>query len=161
MNTDEHGWEKGGREARPPLRQAFLLAYGLGLLLCVIWPLVLQVILGRVISPSTTTAAELAMELGYSFTGLTALAGLFVVRRWARVRTTLVAQPPDQQPRTILREILLYGAIFELSAAYGMMCYAMGGPGAERYGRTFIALPALMFFLFVPRWRKWKIAAGG
>ena len=161
MSTDEPGWDNGGLEAQAPLRQAFLLAYGLGLLLCVVWPLVLQVILGRVISPSATTDAELAMELGYSFTGLTVLAGLFVVRRWGRIRTELVPMAPEQQSRTILREILLYSALFELSAAYGLVCYAMGGPGAERYGRTFIALPALMFFLFVPRWRKWKIAAGG
>jgi len=161
MNTDEHGWAKGGLEIHAPLRQTFLLAYALGLLLCVIWPLVLQVILGHVIAPSTTTAAELATELGYAFTGLTALATLFVVRRWARIRAELSSHPPGLRSRTVLREILLYSAVFELSAAYGIVCYAMGGPGAERYGRTFIALPTLMFFLFVPRWRKWKVAAEG
>jgi len=142
------------------LRRAFLTAYGLGLLLCVVWPLVLEGILVRVVPQPGATAGELAMELGYTFTGLTAMAALFAVRRRAKVLAALPTLEPIRQPGTLLREILLCSALFELSAVYGVLCYAMGGPGAERYGRTFIALPALMFFLFVPNWSKWKAASG-
>ena len=147
-------------DPRAPLRRAFLVAYSLGLLLCVAWPLVLQVILVRAIPQPGATAAGLATELGYTFTGLTALTAIFVLRRGTKVRAGMPSLDPARQPGTLLREILLYSALFELSAAYGILCYAMGGPGAERYGRTFLALPPIMFFLFVPRWQKWRTASG-
>jgi hypothetical protein len=135
------------------------MAYALGAFLCVLWPLALQVILTRAIPRSTASSGELAMELGYSFTGLTALGALFVLRRTSKVLLALGAEEPDRQSRTVLREILIYSALFELSAVYGLIYYAMGGPNAERYGRSFIAVPTVMFFLFVPRWTRWRAAA--
>jgi hypothetical protein len=117
-------------------------------------------ILVRVLPRPGASSGEFAAELGYTFTGLTALAALFVNRRSARIRAALASMDPIHQSRTILREILLYSALFELSAAYGILYYTMGGPNPERYGRTFIALPTVMFFLFVPGWAKWRKAAG-
>lgn len=132
-----------------PLR-SFRIAYALGLVLCVVWPLFLQVILRRTVQP-IGTGGELATELGYTFTGLSALSAVFVIRRSARIRKAFASLDPPRQSQTILREVLLYAALFELSAVYGIIYFALQGPHAERYGRTFIALPTVMFFLFVPR----------
>jgi hypothetical protein len=132
-----------------PLR-SFRVAYALGIVLCVVWPLFLQVILRRAVQPMGP-GGELAAELGYTFTGLSALSVIFVLRRSARMRKTFPSLDPSRQSQTILREVLLYSALFELSAVYGILYFALQGPYAERYGRTFIALPTVMFFLFVPR----------
>jgi hypothetical protein len=127
----------------PPMYQAFRVAYALGLVLCVLWPLALQVLLTRLVPNPGGTAGDLALELGYGFTGL----------------TVLTALDPPRQARTLFREIILAAALFELCAVYGILTYAMGGPHAERYGRTFLLLPALMFLVFVPGWKKWRTAA--
>jgi len=142
-------------ENGPTLRRNFRVAYAIGAFLCVLWPLFLQVILHRALPRPLESGGDLAQELGYTFTGLSVLSVLFVWRRFSRIRAGFAALDPIHQSRTILRETLLYAAIFELSAVYGILIYAMNGPYAERYGRTFIALPAVMFFLFVPRWNKW------
>jgi hypothetical protein len=59
----------------------------------------------------------------------------------------------------VIRETILYAALFELSSFYGIVYYALGGPLAERYARSFIALTTIMFFVFVPRFQAWREAA--
>jgi len=60
------------------LRRAFQRAYGLGLVLCVCWPLILQLLLGPVIKPGQAPPAGVVQQLGYTFTGHTFLAAAFV-----------------------------------------------------------------------------------
>ena len=142
----------------PAFRQAFLLAYGLGVLLCVVWPLVLQALLGRMIQPGILGMGSLAQELGYTFTGLVILSALFVVRRSRRVRANFAALDGTKRTRVMALETLLYSALFELSAFFGLVYHGMGGPQAERYARSFIALSTVMFLLFVPRFSAWRKA---
>jgi len=143
----------------PPLYQAFRVAYALGLVLCMLWPLALQVLLTRLVPNPGGTAGDLALELGYGFTGLTVLTALFMRQRASKTLRELKALDPPRQARTLFREIILAAALFELCAVYGILTYAMGGPHAERYGRTFLLLPALMFLVFVPGWKKWAHAS--
>lgn len=148
------------RPADAPLARAFRLAYGLGLALCVGWPLVLQLLLGTAIRrPADLPPGDTVAQLGYTFTGLTFAAAAFVTWRWGRTRRAFRTLEPAQRPRRILRETLAYAALFELSACYGLVYYALGGPGAERHARAFIALASVMFFVFVPRFDAWREAA--
>ena len=142
------------------LSKAFRLAYALGLALCLAWPLVLQLMLGTAIAPGSAPPGGVVAELGYTFTGLTFGAALFVTWRWGRVRASFASVPPPRRPGVLIRETLLYAALFELSALYGLVYYALGGPLAERHARAFIALSTIMFFVFVPRLQAWRDAAG-
>jgi hypothetical protein len=145
----------------PAFQRAFLFSYGLGILLCVIWPLVLQGLLGSVLQPGSFGRPELAEDLGYTFTGLVILSILFVRWRFANVRAGFAALTESRQVRVMALEILLYAAIFELSALFGLIYHGLGGPQAERYARTFIGLATVMFFVFVPRLAAWRRALQG
>lgn len=139
-------------------RRAFLLAYGLGVLLCVVWPLVLQGLLGSILQPGILGLPELGEDLGYTFTGLVILSALFVRWRSRKVRAGFAALEESRRARVMALEILLYSAIFELSALFGLVYHGMGGPQAERYARTFIGLATVMFLVFVPRLGAWRRA---
>jgi len=142
-------------------RRAFLFAYGLGLVLCVIWPLVLQAMLGSLLQPGILGPSGLAEDLGYTFTGLVFLGALFAHRRSRKARAAFAALDLSQRARVVAMETLLYSAIFALSMLYGLLYHGLGGPRAERYARTFIALAPVMFLLFVPRLGAWLRAQGG
>ena len=146
------------KELQAALRRAYLLAYGLGLALCVVWPLALQALLERMIPLGFLGASPLAGELGYTFTGLVVLSALYVLRRSRLARSRFPGLKASRRPRTMILEILLYSALFEASALFGLVYYGLGGPLADRYARTFIALSTIMFFLFVPRWSAWRRA---
>ena len=141
----------------PAFRRAYSLAYGLGTLLCVVWPLVLQGVLGTILPPGSLGMQGLAEELGYTFTGLVVLGVLFVRWRFGRIRTGFAALDESRQVKVMTLEILLYAAIFELSALFGLVYYGMGGP--ERYARSFIGLATAMFLVFVPRMAAWRQAS--
>lgn len=143
------------------LTKAYRIAYSIGLALCLAWPLALQLMLGTAIHPGSLAPPGLAQQLGYSFTGLTVLAALGVTWRWGRVRAAFRRTPAEQRPAIVTRETLMYAALFELSSVYGILTYALGGPLAERYARSFIALTSIMFFVFVPRLDAWRDAAQG
>jgi hypothetical protein len=117
--------------------------------------------LGTAILQTAKAPAGVVQQLGYSFTGLTLLSALFVTWRWGKVRAAFRAAPGAEQPRTLLRETVLYAAIFELTSVYGVVYYALGGPLAERHARSFIALTTIMFFVFVPRLQAWVDATQG
>lgn len=144
-------------EAREP-RTTFLLAYGLGVGLCVAWPLVLLGLIGRRLQPGLPGQAELVRDLGYTFTGLVILAALYVVRRSKRVRQRFAQVETAKRGRVIALETLLYSALFALSALFGLVYLALGGPEAVRYARAFVALSPIMFLLFVPRLSAWRDA---
>jgi hypothetical protein len=145
---------------KDPLAKAFRIAYALGLLICVAWPLLLQVLLRAAVHPVAAMPSEEVRQLGYSFTGLTVAGAVFVAWRSRRSREGLREVPAAARPGRVAREILLGAAILELSALYGVLYYALGGPGAERHARTFLALAPVTFLLFVPRFQAWRASAG-
>ena len=140
------------------LARAFWIAYGIGLLLCLGEPLLLQALLGGAIPPGAGAPGETVRQLGYSFTGLTLVGALFVSRRSSRVRSGFGAVPAERRGALLAREILLYSILFNCVSVFGVVYYAMGGLEAERHARTFIALSSIMFFLFVPRLQAWRQA---
>jgi hypothetical protein len=147
-------------DTSPSLTKAFRIAYVIGLFICVAWPLLLQLMLGTAIRPGAAPPDGVVQQLGYTFTLLTFGSAAFVTWRWGKVRGEFKDVPRASRPGRILRETILYAALFELSSFYGIIYYALGGPGAERYSRSFIALTTVMFFVFVPRFQAWRDAAG-
>lgn len=146
-------------EPSPSLAKAFRIAYVIGLFICVGWPLLLQLMLGTAIRPGGAPPDGVVRQLGYTFTGLTFASALFVTWRWGKVRRAFGCLEEARRPGTVIRETILYAALFELSSLYGIVYYALGGPPAERYARSFIALTTVMFFVFVPRFQAWRDAA--
>jgi hypothetical protein len=149
------------RPLAPAFRRAFFLAYGAGVLLCIVWPLTVQGLLPFLLHPGRLGPSPLAEELGFTFTGLVFLSALFVHGRSRKVRAGLAVRAAGRHTRVMAVEILLYSAIFELSVLLGLLYYALGGPQAERYARSFIALAPVMFLVFVPRLGAWQRASEG
>ena len=147
------------RQPDPALDKAFRLAYPAGLVICLAWPLALQLMLGTAIRTGGAPPGGVVRDLGYTFTGLTFACAFFVTWRWGRIRAGFRTLAADRRPRVLVRETLLYSALFELSSLFGLLYYALGGPQAERFARGFIALTTIMFFVFVPRLQAWRDAA--
>jgi hypothetical protein len=150
------------RLPEPTLEQGFRIAYVAGLVLCLGWPLALQLMLGTVIRRlDQLPPAGAIQQLGYTFTGLTLVIALFVTWRWGKVRAGFHRLAPERRGLALLREIILYSALFEFTSLFGVLYFALGGPEADRYARSFIALTTVMFFVFVPRLQAWRDAAQG
>jgi len=148
-------------EATPlNLQKAWRVAYVIGLLIAVAWPLALQLMLGTAIRPMAGALGATVRELGYTFTGLTFAAALFITWRSGKVRARFKDLAPGARPGTVLRETVLYAALCELSAVYGILYFALGGVEAERHARAFLALAPIMFLVFTPRLGAWLEAAG-
>ena len=144
-----------------PLNKAFRFAYPLGLAMCVGWPLVLQLLLGTAIRQGSIPPGGVAQQLGYTFSGLTLVIAVFLTRRWTRIQKRFRTIPPEARPATLIRETLLYASLLEFVSLFGVLYYALGGPMAERYSRSFVALTTIMFFVFVPRLDAWHRASQG
>jgi hypothetical protein len=150
--------------SRPPelsLDRGFRIAYRAGLVLCLGWPLALQLLLGTVIHRGLAGPGPAIQQLGYTFTGLTFTCALYVLGRRTRIRAGFREVATERRGRVLVREILLNSALFQVSSLFGILYYAMGGPQAERFARGFIALTPIMFFVFVPRLQAWREAAQG
>ena len=145
----------------PHLAKAFRLAYLVGLLFCVAWPLTLQLLLGTAIHQGVPPPGDVARQLGYTFSGLTFLIAFFLTWRGGKVRKAFPRETPPRQAAILVREVVFASAILEFTSMFGIAYYALGGPLAERYARSFVALTTVMFFVFVPRLNAWRRAALG
>ena len=130
-------------------RRAFRLAYWAGAGLCVAVPLGLQIGLRRIMVRGTAGPASLAQELGYTFTGLTVLGVLGALRCSRHLKARLGTAP--EVPPGLAWQLLLQAALLFPGAAFGLLVYGLGGPDAERYARTFLVLPVVLFLTLVPR----------
>lgn len=143
------------------LQKAFRSAYLAGLVMCVIWPLLLQLMLGPVIRPGANPPAGVFQQLSYTFSGLSFAAAAFVTWRSGRMREGLKAVAPGERSRLVFREVLLYAALFELSSLYGLVYWMLVGEAGARHARAYLVLSSVMFFVFVPRLSAWRAAAEG
>jgi len=149
-------------DAVSDLARSFRLAYAAGLVLCVLGPMLLQVVLGGLAPdrPGPRGLQDpLVEQLGYTFTGLTCACALAIRWRWHRARAGFRALPAPRRGRVLVRETLLYSVLCAFSALAGLLFYGLGG--RERFARGFMALSVLMFFSFVPRLATWRAAADG
>jgi len=130
-----------------------------GLVICVAWPLLLMAMVATgAVKPGTAPLAGPAKQIGYTFTGLVFLSAVWVTWRSGKVLKGFRDLAPELRPRTVLRESLIYAAVFETSSLWGLLYWMMVGTAAARYVGTFMALTPIMFLFFVPRFYAWKLA---
>ncbi len=141
------------------LRLAHRRGYGLGLLLCLGGPLVLQGLLGRAI-PAGSSDPAAVQEIGYTFTGLTFLAAALALGRRGRVLARFRELAPPARPRAVAREPLRVAALAAPCALWGVLYWGLVGGAPNAYARSFIALTALFYLGFAPRWPAWRRALG-
>ncbi|MBS1783914.1 MAG: hypothetical protein JST24_00640 [Acidobacteria bacterium] len=141
------------------LLPAYKRARLVGLIICVAWPLLLMVMVATgTVKPGTAPLVGPAKQIGYTFTALVCIAAAWVTWRSGKVLKGFRELPAEERPRVVMRESVIYAAIFETSSLWGLLYWMMVGQNAARFVGTFMALTPLMFFLFVPRLHAWKLA---
>jgi hypothetical protein len=132
------------------LRRAYLA----GAVLCVGLPLALQAGLGPLIPAGQAPAGETLQQIGYTFTGLSAVALVLAAQRCRRARAAGASTP------RAVREMGFAALLILCCAGFGCLYWALGGRGVERHARTFLALSPVGFLIFVPRPSRWASAPG-
>ena len=131
----------------PEARRARLRRYyAWGAALCVVLPLALQAALGPLLPPGRNPAGETLLQIGYTFTALSALCLALAAQRLRRAKA--------DGPRSAWA-ILGASPLILSCAAFGCLYWALGGRTVERHARTFLALSPIGFLLFVPRPGTW------
>jgi len=142
------------------LRAAYRLARLVGFALCLGTPaLIAGLILSGLIPPSEHRPEGAYLQLGHAFTGLVFLAAAWVLWRRGSVLKAFHLVPEPRRASTLLRETLLYAALFELSSLYGLAYWILVGREAGRHVFGFIILAPLLFLVLAPRLDHWVEAA--
>ena len=145
-----------------PLRSAHRKAYALGLVLCLGTPaLITGLLLGGVVLPGEQRPEGIFLQVGYLFTGLVFLSAAWVWWRSGKVLRGFRDLPEAQRASVILREGLLYAAMFELSSLCGLVYWILVGAHAARHSWGFILLTPLLFAALVPRYDRWAKSLEG
>jgi hypothetical protein len=132
------------------------MAYALGLALCVGTPgLITVLLLSGVVPPGTEPPEGVYQQMGYLFTGLVFLSAAWVWWRSGHQLREFKTLPPGQRPAVILRESLLYAAVFEASSLCGLIYWILVGSHAARHAWGFILLTPVLFVTLVPRYDRW------
>jgi len=120
-------------------------AYLAGLTLCATSLVVGQTALSIWLTLGTARYSETIEDIGYTFTGLTAVLG-FVLWKWGRYTNT------SHQTKTqhwLFRILQAIAAMIPI--AFGCAYFCIAGKQVERHARTFAALPPFMYLLVIPR----------
>ena len=143
-------------DAPEPLCTACRLAYLAGLALCLGTPILVgALILSGLVPPGNHPPEGTYLQVGHLFTGLVFFSAAWVLWRRGAVLKAFPGVPAPQQAGVILRETLLYAALFELSSLYGLVYWLLVGTYAARHVFGFIVLSPLLFLAFTPRLRHW------
>jgi len=102
-----------------------------------------QAAIGRLATLGADLGAGFAQDLGYTFTGLTAVLG-YALWRWGRAEA-LAEQTNLRQ----WRNRLLQAVVASIPVLFGCLYYSVAGQGVELHARTFAALPPLAYLLAV------------
>lgn len=141
------------------LRTRHRTAYGLGLALCLGTPgLIAMLLLSGAIPPGIQAPEGFYQDLGYLFTGLVFLASAWVWWRSGQALRAFRALPREQQAAFVLRESLIYAAVFEVSSLLGLVYWSLVGSHAARHAWGFIVLTPVLFAALMPRYERWEKA---
>ena len=128
-----------------------------GFALCAAWVALGQVAIGRLAAmsaPGAALDAGMAQDVGYTFTGLTALLG-FALWRWGRA-----ANPDTMSPVRLWATRMSQALAAMLPALMGCAYTHLAGMEALRHARAFAALPPLLFLLATYR-RRFQVRGTG
>lgn len=143
-------------EAPGHLRTACRQARLVGLALCVGTPILVgALILSGLVPPGSHPPEGTYLQVGHLFTGLVFFSAAWVLWRRGAVLKAFPGIPAPQQAGVVLRETLLYAALFELSSLYGLVYWLLVGTYAPRHVFGFIVLSPLLFLAFAPRLHHW------
>ena len=146
--------------APDPLRAAHRLARLMGFALCFGTPaLVAGLILSGLVPAGENPPEGPVLQIGHAFTGLVFLSTAWVVWRRGAMLRGFHQVPAAERPRVLLRESVLYAALFELSCLYGLVYWLLVGRQAGRHVAGFILLAPLLFLAFVPGLGRWVEAS--
>lgn len=144
------------------LSSAYRVARLGGLGLCLGTPaLIAGLILGGLVPPGGGRPEGAVLDLGYTFTGLVFLSAAWVLWRRGRILGAFKQVPEDRRSGVVLRETLLYAALFELSSLYGLVYWLLAGRTVLRHVLGFIVLAPLLFLALAPRLHHWTKAVEG
>ena len=133
------------------LQRARRKAWGTGLVVCLAVPLVAGalVLTGR-LPPGQAPVEGTVQQLGYSFTGLTFLAG--AIMAWRRVHFLQAFASLGEAARVaaLHREARLLALLALSTTLWGVLYWAMVGLHAVRHVLTFLVLTPVMFLCFMP-----------
>jgi hypothetical protein len=102
-----------------------------------------QMAIGGWAAPGTDMGADAVLDVGYTFTGLTAALGCAL---WKWGRAGRAAKPTKAG---LWRSRLLQAAAAAPPALFGCLYSGMAGHGAELHARAFAAMPPLLYLLAV------------
>ena len=144
-----------------PLRAAHRMAHLVGLALCLGTPaLIGGLILSGLIPPGEQPPEGPYLQLGHIFTGLVFLSATWVLWRKGSVLKAFRQVREPQRAGVVMRETLIYAALFELSSLYGLVYWILVGRHAARHVFGFIIMAPLLFLALAPRLGQWVDAAG-
>ncbi len=142
--------------ATEPLRSAHRMGYLMGLVLCFGTPgLIGALVLSGMVPGGSQDLEGVHQQVGYLFTGLVFLAAAWVWWRSGRMLSDFKDLPEAERPAKVLRETLLYAAIFEISSLCGLIYWVLVGHRATRHVWGFILLTPLLFLTLVPGYDRW------
>lgn len=138
------------------LRAACRQARLFGLALCLGTPtLIGALIMSGLVPPGSHPPEGTYLQVGHLFTGLVFFSAAWVLWRRGVVLKAFPGLPAQRQAGVVLRETLLYAALFELSSLFGLAYWLLVGTHAARHVFGFIVLSPLLFLAFAPRLRHW------
>ncbi|WP_257306626.1 hypothetical protein [Geothrix campi] len=144
------------------IRAAYRRARLVGFALCLGTPaLIGGLILSGLVPPGEQLPEGTLLQLGHIFTGLVFLSAAWVLWRRGSVLRSFQQVPEPGRPGVVLRETLLYAALFELSSLYGLIYWILVGKYAARHVFGFILFSPLLFLALAPRLHRWVEAGGG
>ncbi|HEY3270989.1 MAG TPA: hypothetical protein VGJ89_07245 [Geothrix sp.] len=147
-------------ESPEPLRATYRLARLMGLALCLGTPaLIGGLILSGLVPPGEQLPEGAYLQLGHLFTGLVFLSAAWVLWRRGTVLRPFHRVPGARRAGVVLRETLLYAALFELSSLFGLVYWILVGKHAARHVFGFIILSPLLFLALAPRLSHWVKAS--
>lgn len=147
-------------DASESIRAAYRMARLVGVALCLGTPALLGgLILSGLVPPGEQLPEGVYLQLGHIFTGLVFLSGAWVLWRRGSVLRGFREVPEPRRPAVILRETLVYAALFELSSIYGLGYWILVGRHAARHVFGFIILAPILFLALTPRLEHWLKAA--
>jgi len=136
------------------LRRAHRGPYLLGLALCVLWPALLELLLGR-LPQGEPSSPDVIQSVGHTFTGIIFLAAAYIFWRKRRAKAALGEQDPSAHAASLRRETYMASILFAVCSLLGPLYFGMAGSPGMRHARSYIAAVPILFFAFAPRVSSW------
>jgi hypothetical protein len=118
-------------------------AFQAGFVLCVTSLVIGQITMSYWLMPGTEQNSGIVKDIGYTFTGLTAMLG-FILWKWSRHVNALC-----QTKMRYWRSKVLQAMTAMIPVFFGCVYFYIAGKHVEHHARTFAALPPFVYLLTI------------